>query len=137
RPQLKQPGDHDGLPVMRRRGLANDQDAVRGAGLGHWPKVPVAICPSWLAASRFQHPRVEAPSGASGTPVDSWVLFVGSSQQYRAARGSTGPEHPPMQLARTALLLALLTSVNGLHAITYYLSPSGSDTNNGTNQATP
>lgn len=42
-----------------------------------------------------------------------------------------------MQLVRTTLLLALLTSVNGLHAITYYLSPSGSDTNNGTSQATP
>jgi len=42
-----------------------------------------------------------------------------------------------MQLVRTAFLLALLTSVNGLNAITYYLSPSGSDTNNGTSQATP
>lgn len=38
---------------------------------------------------------------------------------------------------RSALLIAAATLVMGLKAATYYVSPTGSDTNNGTSQATP
>ncbi|MBK7944203.1 MAG: hypothetical protein IPJ85_02335 [Flavobacteriales bacterium] len=38
---------------------------------------------------------------------------------------------------RSALLIAAATMVMGLKAATYYVSPTGSDTNNGTSQATP